>query len=363
MHMPIYMDLHLLPGINAEDAADAHFLDLKSQDQHGCKCFTYWVDKEQGQVFCLIEAPSQENVAELHRKSHGFVPHKIIEVAPDFVRSFLGRITDPEHAKKNDKDLLLIDDPAFRVILLIALPDPVLQQEQYGVTLAQQYITQQNQFIREQIAKHNGKEVVYAGNSMLGSFVNGSHALAAAKEILAYGKEKQQSFSINLHAGSPVDAQDTLFGETLQLLERMSKWVKPSGIAVTPAVKKLLSKELLHKADPDMFVLDQKDEDLLANWVNALDSYHTTEKQVTDYARLANMSTSQLYRNTLRLTGLSPNELLQKYRLQKATQLMKEKKLSIAEIAFNCGFSSASYFTKCFRKAFGVLPLAYMDRL
>jgi AraC-like DNA-binding protein len=361
--MPIYMDLHLLPGINAENAADAHFLDVKSQHEHGCKCFTYWVDKEQGQVFCLIEAPSKENVAELHRNAHGFVPHKIIEVAPDFVRSFLGRITDPEHAQKNDKGLLLIDDPAFRSILMVSLPDPVLQQQQYGSTQAQQYITQQNRFIREQITKHNGKEVAYTGNSILGSFISSSNALAAAKEILAYSKENDQVYSINIHAGSPVDAMDTLFGETLQLLERMSAWLKPVGIAVTPAVKKILSKELLHKADPDILALNQKDEDLLTNWANALERYHATEHQVTDYARLVNMSTSQLYRNTMRLTGLSPNELLQKYRLQKATQLMKEKKLSIAEIAFSCGFSSPSYFTKCFRKAFGVLPLAYMERL
>lgn len=361
--MPIYMDLHILPGINAEDAADAHFLDVKSQDEHGCKCFTYWVDKEQGQVFCLIEAPSKENVAELHRNTHGFVPHKIIEVEPGFVRSFLGRITDPEHAKKNKQGLLLIDEPAFRIILFITIPDPVLQQEQYGVDLAQEHLTRRNQFIREQIVEHKGKEVMYDGNALLGSFIAASDALAAAREILAYGKEKEQHYSINIHAGPPVGTLDTLFGECLQLLERMSTWVRPTGISLTQPVKNILSKELLHSADKGIFVLDQKEEILLNNWLTALERYHTSEYQVSDYARSLNMSTSQLYRNTIRLTGLSPNELLQKYRLQKARSLMKEKKLSIADIAFQCGFSSPSYFTKCFRKAHGILPLAYMERL
>lgn len=361
--MPIYMDLHILPGINAEDAADAHFLDVKSQDQHGCKCFTYWVDKEQGQVFCLIEAPSKENVAELHRNTHGFVPHKIIEVEQDFVRSFLGRIKDPEHAKKNNQGLLLIDEPAFRIILFTTLPDPVLQQEQYGADLAQEYLTRRNQFIRKQIAEHNGKEVVYDGNALLGSFVSASDALAAARDILAYGKENKQQYSINIHAGPPVGTLDTLFGECLQLLERMSTWTRPIGISLTQTVKNMLSKELLHSADKGIFVLDQKEEALLDSWLTALEKHHASEYQVTDYARLLNMSTSQLYRNTIQLTGLSPNELLQKYRLQKARQLMKEKKLAISEIAFLCGFSSPSYFTKCFRKAYGILPLAYIERL
>ena len=38
--MPIFMDLHVVPGIEAEHAAEAHQEDLKIQDAHGCRCFT-----------------------------------------------------------------------------------------------------------------------------------------------------------------------------------------------------------------------------------------------------------------------------------------------------------------------------------
>ena len=44
--MPIYMDRHIVPGIEAKHAAQAHREDLKIQDEYGCRCMTYWVDEE-----------------------------------------------------------------------------------------------------------------------------------------------------------------------------------------------------------------------------------------------------------------------------------------------------------------------------
>ena len=75
------------------------------------------------------------------------------------------------------------------------------------------------------------------------------------------------------------------------------------------------------------------------------------------------MSKSQLYRKTIALTGLSPNILLKEFRLERAKQLMKKQRYNIAQITFDSGFTSPSYFTKCFKKQFGLLPMAYLDLL
>jgi len=75
------------------------------------------------------------------------------------------------------------------------------------------------------------------------------------------------------------------------------------------------------------------------------------------------MSKSQLYRKTVALTGLSPNILLKEFRLEKAKELMKKQHYTISQITFDSGFTSPSYFTKCFKKKFGLLPMDYLQLL
>lgn len=43
--MPIYMDVHIVPGVTATDVAEAHRMDILVQKEHGCKCMTYWIDE------------------------------------------------------------------------------------------------------------------------------------------------------------------------------------------------------------------------------------------------------------------------------------------------------------------------------
>jgi AraC-like DNA-binding protein len=75
------------------------------------------------------------------------------------------------------------------------------------------------------------------------------------------------------------------------------------------------------------------------------------------------MSKSQLYRKTISLTGLSPNILIKEYRLEKAKELMRRQRYTISQITFDSGFTSPSYFTKCFKKKYGLLPMTYLDLL
>jgi signal transduction histidine kinase/DNA-binding response OmpR family regulator len=68
------------------------------------------------------------------------------------------------------------------------------------------------------------------------------------------------------------------------------------------------------------------------------------------------LSRSQLYRKIKALTGQTANEFIRKIRLLKAKELIENGYDSIGEIGFKVGFSSPSYFTKCFKAEFGVLP-------
>src|ERR1700693_2547593 len=103
--MPIYMDIHHVPGMEALDAAEAHRKDMLIQGEYHCKGMTYWVDEARGLAFCLIEAPDKLMVEEMHKNSHGLMPSKIIEVKNEVVESFLGRIQDPEETEISDNGL------------------------------------------------------------------------------------------------------------------------------------------------------------------------------------------------------------------------------------------------------------------
>ena len=79
--MPLFMDTHDLHGpVSAEEVAKAHAADLATQGEFDVRYEHYWVDEAQGRIFCLVEAPSAEAAATVHRKAHGLVADEIVQV-------------------------------------------------------------------------------------------------------------------------------------------------------------------------------------------------------------------------------------------------------------------------------------------
>ncbi len=81
-----------------------------------------------------------------------------------------------------------------------------------------------------------------------------------------------------------------------------------------------------------------------------------SEFGVEAIGREMGFSRVQLYRKVKAVTGLSVVDMLRKSRLQRGMTLLKQTDKSIAEIAYEVGYSSPSYFTKCFKDEFGLLP-------
>lgn len=72
---------------------------------------------------------------------------------------------------------------------------------------------------------------------------------------------------------------------------------------------------------------------------------------------------SQFYRKIKALTKYSPVELIRNMRLKRARQMLTTTTKSISEIAYEVGFSTPAYFTKCYREAFGETPTELRTRL
>ncbi|MCD8294737.1 MAG: substrate-binding domain-containing protein [Clostridia bacterium] len=83
-----------------------------------------------------------------------------------------------------------------------------------------------------------------------------------------------------------------------------------------------------------------------------------SEFNVEDLGAEMNLSRVQLYRKVKALTGSSPVELIRITRLKKARQLLQTRSMTVSEVCYEVGFSSPSYFTKCYRDYFGHTPTA-----
>lgn len=90
------------------------------------------------------------------------------------------------------------------------------------------------------------------------------------------------------------------------------------------------------------------------NYIN--ENLEDSQMNVEQLAEDMHLSRSQLYRKIKAMTGMTANEFIREIRLEKAKQLIESGSESISEVGFKVGFSSPSYFTKCFKAHFGILP-------
>jgi AraC-like DNA-binding protein len=372
--MPVYMDRHEFSGVTADGIAAAHQLDLQIQDKFGCKALTYWFDELRQTAFCLIEGPDIEAVNKMHDYAHGMVATEIIEVAPHILQAFLGRMHHPEgagHAGSSEGHAF--EDSALRTLLTTEWIDA----DFIPLTCSRSDLDRLSAFhhatIRQTLTKWEGKEVPHMGKGFLASFASATKALNCALEIQQAFKKYSNwqstevlQLKIGICAGTPVDDSNQLFGKTIEQANRLRK-ITPAGEVTASAMVRDLYYGGESGAEVNesgavraVRIIQPEEERFLtqlfdtteANWEEAGFTIHQMAKHL-------GVSKSQLYRKTTALTGLSPNDFIKEFRLSKSIQLIEKQEGKVAEIAYKAGFSSPSYFTKCFKQRFNILPSAY----
>lgn len=79
--MPLFIDVHTgNGGVSVHDVAKAYVAGLQVQGGYGVRYLRYWVDELDGKNFCLVEAPSGDAAATVHRQAHGLVAAEIYQV-------------------------------------------------------------------------------------------------------------------------------------------------------------------------------------------------------------------------------------------------------------------------------------------
>ncbi len=361
--MPIYMDRHIVPGIEAKHAAEAHREDLKIQDEYSCRCMTYWVDEDRGSAFCLIDAPDIEAVKKMHDRAHGLMPHEIIEVNSKVVEAFLGRIADPNaFFDPADPGLKIFNDPAFRIIMVSKIKKRGLLNHSLGVEKTTRLIALYHEIVRKQLNKHEGREVELKGGGFTVSFVSVTQAVDCAlaiKDDLHVAGELID-LRIGLNAGMPVQKSKELFGDTVKMAQYLCDIGGETDIVIASIIREIYKEERNKGEARKKFIwIRPADENFLQLLMDTLSfNWQDPDFGVDDFCDNMSMSRSKLYRKSKEITAMSPNEIIREYRLQKSLELLQTDR-NIAQTTFDCGFGSPSYFTKCFQERFGMRPLAY----
>jgi AraC-like DNA-binding protein len=360
------MDRHdVSETVTAEHVAQLHQADLKVQDQFGCRGLTYWFDDKRKTAFCLIEAPDKQKLEEMHDKAHGQIPHSIIEVDATIVESFLGRIEDPK--KATDAALHIINDPAFRTIMFIQVHHllPRLSTSQPFKNA----IKNLKEAIPGIVTSYNGKLVKHGAEQLLVSFQSVSNAVHAAIDIFALSKHftKDVTHEINLikigvSAGIPVTDKHSIFEDAIKSAERLSHYIH-GEIIVSSEVRDLFNSENAQNIEEikSITTMTVADEIFLTHLLNYTEqNWKNDTLKADDFCQPTSCSKSKLYRKMTSLTGQSANAFIKEYRLEQALQILAKRTGNVSEVAFETGFSSPSYFSKCFQKRYGRQPSDYL---
>jgi signal transduction histidine kinase/DNA-binding response OmpR family regulator len=114
------------------------------------------------------------------------------------------------------------------------------------------------------------------------------------------------------------------------------------------------------RVEPKDIAVTSADERFLNRLIEVIDTHMGDAGfEVNSLQRTMNMSRMQLFRKIKALTNLTPGEFIRNIRIKRSAVLIGQHFGNIAEVCYEVGFSNPSYFAKCFKDVFGVLPSGY----
>lgn len=247
--------------------------------------------------------------------------------------------------------------------------------------------TSRQDFIEQFVARYRGKVVAYDYPTFTATFEGPSKAVHCGMDLLAATQQIDAQLAIGVHIKEcAADGRSPVGEPAKSTVDAILDQAQAHQVVITQTVKHLLSGAGLNFAPyrtifestsgepltlltvkdrvppyappdhPDPKQLPKNDS-LLENVLRSIDNHLSDEFFGLDtLCREVGISERQLQRKLKSITNKSPNQLISSVRLHRAKALLLSYKNNIAETAFQTGFSSPSYFSKCFKKEFGLRP-------
>jgi len=243
--MPMYMDIHDVPGVTPEDVAKAHAQDMHIQAHHGVEYVKYWVNEKQGKIFCLCHAPNAGAADAVHREAHGLAAAKIMEVTPEIADAFMGAA----EIDQNGAAMLPGNserDPGTRTILFTDIVGSTNMAQHFGDDVALSMLLVHDRIVREALLSGNGREVKHTGDGIMAVFHSAASAVRCGMNIqqnICAHRDQNPNVPLQVRigaaSGEPIEHHNDLFGSTVQLAARLCAHAAPEQILVSNTVAEL----------------------------------------------------------------------------------------------------------------------------
>ena len=243
--MPMFIDIHDVPGASADDIAKAHMLDVQIQDKHGVNYFKYWVNQKHGKVFCLCTAPNADAANAVHLEAHARTANRLLEVTPEMADAFMGA------AEIDGSGAALLPasaehDPGTRTVLFTDIVGSTDMTQRLGDDVAMTILELHNRIVRAALSDAGGREVKHTGDGIMAVFFSAAAAVRCGikmqNDLSQYRREhpdKQLQVRIGVASGEPIEHENDFFGSAVQLAARLCAHAAPEQILMSNAVAEL----------------------------------------------------------------------------------------------------------------------------
>jgi pimeloyl-ACP methyl ester carboxylesterase/AraC-like DNA-binding protein len=253
---------------------------------------------------------------------------------------------------------------------------------------------EQQVYFSQYVAQYGGNIVQEDGQTFIANFDGPSKAVNCVVGLI----EAAKSLNVHIIAGIHIkegaaDESHFISNETLAFIESMFEQANPNQILITQTIKYLLmgaglsfsltkkpifepvsgephflfsvDDELSETVQSSNFHFDQlpKNNSFLERVLQSIDAHMEDELfGVEKLCKEIGVSDRQLQRKLKAITSKSPNQLISSVRLHRAKELLLENNHNIAEVAYQTGYSNPSYFSKSFKREFGVTPSDFIQK-
>lgn len=367
--MPMFMDYHKGLSVSIEDVKKAHIADEAVQSKYGVVYHQFWVNEEDGTVFCLMEGPDKESCAAVHREAHGNVACSIVEVAVGFYQLLMGNGQIVDHGLVRHGDGT--PDKGIRNILVVNIQGvtTIKNSREYKSLKAP---LSAKQLALSYVSSCGGREVSWIhDDSLVAAFDGSRQALKCATQLQQALTDRMSSrvndewnivFRMGLSAGQPLTEDGDFFSEAITLARRLCSVANPNELVISQGVEEAVDMTEFVCDAKSVRVFSSREEDFISNLFSISEEKLSDELfTIGSLSRNIGMSRPQFYRKVISLTGKSPNDFVRDLRMEKALTLIRKKAGNISEIALEVGYSNPSYFARCFQLRYGCKPSRFVN--
>ncbi len=260
----------------------------------------------------------------------------------------------------------------------------------YGEERWAQLMDQYHLLSERLIKQYRGKIVEKIGDGSMATFDGPSKAVHCGLELKAQIEALNLPVKLAVHTGECITMRDRIGGLAVLIAKRVHESSSGDGVLLTQSVKNLLYGSgletapkgaiqvkgvqvpiILHQviespAEEQYLELSKrslagdatpKNFSFLEDVLQCIDNHLSDHKFNTEVlCAEMGISARQLQRKLKLITNKSPNQVIRSARLHRARDLIMSEEYTVSESAYETGFNSVSYFTKCFKSEFGRSP-------